>query len=225
MAQIWIREEKVEQELFDDVIKVDGNIQSLYCISEGTEGDYVESNMQFLQDFLIAQQRYPLYITFVAYDNYEDMRITFDKLSVDYTIEFLKELQFYWIDGKTVQYHPPCFKIKVMDMHTLQIVLKETFWLAAQNQFYAISCFDNLTFKTESVMRWGKKQEYSIPHFAVDEDTTFFTIFHDGAGFYIFSSEKKYSSIQSLCSYLPKGTVITQINDTLLDDGECSEGK
>jgi hypothetical protein len=69
----------------------------------------------------------------------------------------------------------------------------------------------------------GRKKERSIPIFNINVETTFITIFHDGAGFYLFSNEEKYSAVESLCAHLPKGTVITQINDLLLKKEKIEE--
>ncbi|TLS35305.1 hypothetical protein [Pseudalkalibacillus caeni] len=68
-----------------------------------------------------------------------------------------------------------------------------------------------------------KKRERSIPIFNIDEGTTFITILHDGAGFHLFSNEEKYSNLDNLISNLPKGTVITQLNDTLIKRDDIEE--
>lgn len=78
-------------------------------------------------------------------------------------------------------------------------------------------------FKLEKVTEWIRKRERSISIFKIDEETTFITIFHDGAGFYLFSNKEKYSPLDNLISNLPKGTVITQINDTLVKGDDIEE--
>lgn len=220
MAEIWIQEEKLTEKFLDDVghyIQLNGNIKSVYFIGEGTEGDYVELNKNFLHDFLITQDKYPLYLTFIAYDDHTDEFITlFNKNKIDYTLIKLEEMRTYYTFFKKHQYHPPCFTVKITDSRSLKLMLEETFWLPAQNEFYAISYSDNLFFRLRTVTEWGKKKNRSIPIFNTENDTTFITIFHDGNGFYLFSNEEKYSTVDNLCSNLPSGTVITQINETLI---------
>ncbi|MED4227828.1 hypothetical protein [Neobacillus cucumis] len=227
MAEIWIQEEKITEDFLNangHHIKMDGKIKSVFFIGEGTEEDYVKHNLNFLQQFLITQNVYPLYLTFVCVDDYEEIQTAFDNLAINYKIRFLDEVQTYWTAFKKVKYHPPYFTVKITDSRSLIYVLEETYWLAASlNEFYTISYSENLSFQLDTVIEWGKKRERSIPIFKIDENTTFITIFHDGNGFYLFTNQEKYSTVKSLCSNLPKGTVITQINDTLIKRGSIEE--
>ncbi|UAL45551.1 hypothetical protein K7887_11350 [Sutcliffiella horikoshii] len=222
MAEIWIQEEEVSDKFLGELghhIKVKGSLKAAYFISEGSEGDYVERNRKYLQDFLITQNKYPLYLTFVYYhDDYKEFQETLHESKIDCKISFLEETRTYWTALKNVRYHPPYFMVKIMDARSLSVVLEETYWLPAQNEFYAISYSENLFFQLETVTEWGRTRESSVANFELDEETTFITIFHDGAGFYLYSNKEKYSTVKNLCSNLPKGTVITQINDTLVSD-------
>ncbi len=74
---------------------------------------------------------------------------------------------------------------------------------------------DEIEFK-----EWGRWKNVSIPIFKTEEDTTFITIFHDGAGFFLFSNESRYSSIQKVRLTFPEGSRVVQINDQLIDQGE-----
>lgn len=227
MAEIWIQEEKINEDFLNQNghhLKLNGEIKSVFFIGEGTEGDYVKHNLNFLQDFLITQDVYPLYLTFVCVDDYEGIQTALENLEVNYKIRFLDEVQTYWTAFKKVKYHPPYFTVQIKDSRSLIDVLEETFWLAASlNEFYTISYSENLSFQLDTVIEWGKKRERSRPIFKIDEKTTFITIFHDGNAFYLFSNQEKYSTVKSLCSNLPKGTVITQINDTLIKRGFIEE--
>ncbi len=220
MTEIWIQEEEITQEFLDGTghhIKLNGNIKSAYFLCEGTKGDYVENNKIFLQDFLIVQEKYPLYLTFITDDdNTEELISLFNKNEIDYTLIHLEEKRTFYTALKKHQYQPPCFTVKIMDSSTLILVLEETYWLPTQNEFYAISYSDNLFFQLGNVTEWGEIKERSVAIFNADEETTFMTIFHDGNGFYLFSNQEKFSTVKSLCSNLPNGTVITQINDTLI---------
>ncbi|MCA1322313.1 hypothetical protein LC085_20760 [Bacillus tianshenii] len=224
MAEIWIQEEKVSDEFLDELghhIKFNGSLKSVYFISEGSEGDYVERNRKFLQDFLITQDKFPIYLTFVYYDDdYEEFQKALNESKIEFKISLLEETRTYWTASKNVRYHPPCFTVKIMEAHSLSVVLAETYWLPAQNEFYAITYSENLFFKLETVTEWDKKRERSVANFNIDEETTLITIFHDGAGFYLFTNQTKYSTVENLSANLPKGTVITQINNTLVTNGE-----
>jgi hypothetical protein len=222
MAKIWIKEEEVSEKLIDELdhfISFDGKIQKAYYINASTDGgDYVEENQQFLRDFLISQYKFPLYLTFILYDDqveeYQDM---LKRNSLDFTQFYLEENRSYFDITGRHKYHPPCFLVKIYDSKSISLLLDQTFWLPAQNEFYSISYSDNLNFKLEKVKEWGRKTDRSVPIFKAENDTTFITIYHDGAGFYLFSNEEKYSSIEKLSASLPQGTIITQINDQLLD--------
>jgi hypothetical protein len=228
MAEIWISEEEITEKALDDLghfIRLDGEIKRIYFIGAGTDGgDYVEENKIFLRDFLIAQNRYPLYLTFVVYDEQtEEYSALLKKNKIDFTLNELEEkVSYFNILGK-YQYHPPCFSVSIHDADSLSLVLEETFWLPAQNEFYSISYCDNLRFHLEKVKEWGRKRDRSIPIFRIDHDTTMITIFHDGAGFFLLSNEEKFSTVERLCSHLPAGTVITQINDTLINNSTNEE--
>lgn len=223
MAEIWITEEDMTEEFFNSLghyTSLDGAIDRVYFIGAGKDGgDYVEENKNYLYDFLIAQNNYPLYLTFVVYYDQAEEYLTFLKRNqLDFTLQDLDEKRSYFDFLGRHQYHPPCFTVKITCPDALKLAMDETFWLPAQNEFYSISYSDNLIFQLEKVKEWGRKRDRSIPIFKIDGETTFITIFHDGAGFYLFSNEEKYSSLESLCSNLPKDTIITQINDTLINN-------
>jgi hypothetical protein len=81
------------------------------------------------------------------------------------------------------------------------------------NEFYSLSYSENLNFELKRVKEWGRWKNVSIPIFKTEGNTTFITIFHDGAGFFLFSNEDRYSSIQRVCSTFPEGSRVVQIND------------
>ncbi|MBT2632801.1 hypothetical protein J7E76_27660 [Bacillus sp. ISL-101] len=220
MAEIWIKEERVSKKLLDDLghyISLDGELDIAYFIAVDGE-DYVEENKNFLLDFLLFQNKYPLFISFIVYEDQTDEYITFLKENkFDFTLNYLEEKRTYYdFLGKHL-YHPPCFTAKIEDSNSLALILNETFWLPAQNEFYSISFSDNLMFELGEVIEWGRKRKRSIPIFKTMGETTFITIFHDGAGCYLFSNDEKYFTLDKFISNLPRGTVITQINDTLVN--------
>lgn len=220
MAEIWIKEERVSKKFLDDLghhISLDEELDTAYFIAADGE-DYVEENKNLLLDFLFSQNKYSLFISFIVYEDQTDEYIAFLKENkIDFTLNYLEEKRTYYDFFGKHQYHPPCFTAKIKDSNSLALILNETFWLPAQNEFYSISFSDNLMFELGEVIEWGRKRRRSIPIFKTKGETTIITICHDGAGFYLFSNDEKYFPLDKFISNLPRGTVITQINDTLVN--------
>ncbi|QLC90725.1 hypothetical protein [Priestia megaterium] len=222
MSEIWIQEEQLNAEFHEMVgryIRLEGPIDSVYFISETMESDDDRDEQRdFLLAFLIKQDRYPLYLTFLCDDMMaEEFEKEFNELGIEYSYELLKEKQAYYTFFKRVTYHPRCFTLPIKDARTLSLALEHTFYLANMNEFYSLSYSKNLNFELKRVKEWGRWKNVSIPIFKTEEDTTFITIFYDGAGFFLFSNEDRYSSIQEVCSTFPEDSKVVQINDRLLD--------
>lgn len=221
MSEIWIIEEGISKKFLDELghhIRLQGELETVYSVSADGE-DYIEQNKDFLLEFLIHQNKYPLFVTFIVYDEQDEEYITFLKQNkIEFTLNYLDEKRSYYDFLGKHQYHPPCFTAKIKDSVSLALLLNETYWLPSQNEFYSISFSDNLLFESGEVIEWGRKKERSIPTFNIELDTTFITIVHDGAGFYLFSNGEKYFPLEKFLSTLPKGTILTQINDKLVTD-------
>ena len=222
MSEIWIQEELLNAEFYEMVghyVQLEGNIESVYFISETIESvDGRDEQRDFLLDFLIEQNRYPLYLTFLCDDMMaEEFEEEFNQLGIEYSYELLEEKQAYYIFFKRVTYHPRCFTLPIKDARTLSLALEHTFYLANMNEFYSLSYSKDIRFELRKVKEWGRWKNVSIPIFKTEEDATFITIFHDGAGFFLHSNEDRYSSIQEVCSTFPEDSKVVQINDRLLD--------
>ncbi|MCA1065737.1 hypothetical protein QTG56_00145 [Rossellomorea sp. AcN35-11] len=221
MSEIWIEDKPISKELLDESghhVRLHGELDKAYYVNAHGE-DYIEENKNFLLTFFIHQNKYPLFVTFVVYDEQDEEYITFlNQNNIEFSLHYLEEKRSYYDLLGRHRYHPPCFTAKIHDPDKLALLLNETYWLPSQNEFYAISYSDNLVFELGEVMEWGRKRKRSIPTFNIDAETTFITIFHDGAGFFIFSNEDKFVPLEKFISNLPKGTVITQINDQMVDD-------
>lgn len=228
MAEIWIDEEKDIAALLDEAgqyVELDGKLAAAYFICADGE-DYVEANKDFLMQFLQSQNKYPLFLTFVIYeDQIDEYRAFLNEHGIEFTLTFLEEQRtYYTILGKH-HYHPPCISAIIKDSDALKKLIDKTYWLPAENEFYTLSFSDNLHFELKEVVEWKRKKKRSIACFKIEPTTTFITIFHDGNGFYLFSNDQKYSPLKNLIAHLPKGTIITQINDTLaadMDNGYAS---
>ncbi|WP_121614255.1 hypothetical protein [Mesobacillus foraminis] len=219
MAEIWVVEERVSNKFLDDLghyVRLDGTLDSAYFIGADGE-DYVERNKDFLLDFLTYQNKYPLFITFIVYDEQTEEYINLlNQNKIDFRLNNLEEKRTYYDYLGKHQYQPPCFTAKINDSESLALLINETYWLPTQNEFYSISFSDNLMFESIEVIEWLRKTKRSMATFKIEAETTFITIFHDGAGFYLLSNEEKYFPLDKFIASLPKGTVITQINDKLV---------
>lgn len=208
MARVFILE---EQDGHD--VEFKGEAPRNYLVSEMGADDYVERNRQLLYDFLRVQERFPLYLSFTVYEGmYEELHAMFCAENIEHTVET-------WdVKNNYSSYYPHCFRVVVKDVIELELLLKETFWLPAQNEFYAISFTENLRFVTKEVPI-GKKRlkKVSVPTFQTDEPATFFIIEADAQGFFLFSNEDEYATVDQLVKRLPEETTVCQINDTMFE--------
>lgn len=218
MAKISILDGPYDEGMHE--VSFDGQVPRIYSVGEIGSDDYVEGNRQFLYEFLCEQAVFPLYISFIVYDDmYEELAAKFREENIVYTIEFLEAKNYYWTAGDKIGYHPPCFRLIVPDKETLDAILRETYWLPAQNEFYVVSVSDNFRFVTKEVPLSKKKMtKVAVPTFQISEATTFFTIEHDGQGFHLFSNEERYRTVDELQKQLPAGTVVCQVNDIVYEE-------
>lgn len=201
-------------------VSFDGETPSIYSLSSVGSDDYVEWNRQFLVDFLSNQAIFPLYVSFIVYDDMlEEMVAQFREKGYEFTTELLEAKNYYWTDNKKIGYFPPCFRLVIPDVVTLDAVLRETYWLPAQNEFLSVSTVDNLRFIIREVpLGKHKTTKVADPTFRTDKPVTFITIEHDGQGFHLFSNEGKYATIEGLQQQLPENTVVCQVNDLFYEE-------
>ncbi|WP_239456872.1 hypothetical protein [Exiguobacterium sp. N4-1P] len=198
-----------------------GELTTAYFIDVSRiEKDGADENKEFLLEFLIHQQVFPLYVSFVdEYELQEEHDAFFKQNKLSYVVLDL-DTQFRSGDVKvrSKEYHP-CYTITVQNAEDLRLVLNKTYWLASENLFYTISYSDNLSFKLDEIKWWRLKLIRPIGVLTMHTNMTCFKIAHDGNGFYLLSNDDSYIPIEHLVTRLLKGTVISQINDDwLLDD-------
>ncbi|MDQ0246081.1 hypothetical protein J2S09_003668 [Bacillus fengqiuensis] len=186
-----------------------GNISSLSVSVHHTD-DYVEENKEFLLDLLCEINVFPLYAAIEEYDEYEENEDFLKRHQYEYDIKPWADKRVYWTLGKTHSYHPPCFHVKVKTMADLIKLMTQTYYLAAQNQFFGLSFHKPIEFVIETKRRFWKKGEWSVPFIDNDSETTMLIIDHDGQGFTIYSNEEKFSSIEAIQSQLPHGYKVGQ---------------
>ena len=160
MSEIWIVEERISKKFLDELghhIRLDGELETAYFVSVMEK--ITEQNKNFLLELLIHQNKYPLFVTFIVYDEQNKEYITFlNQNKIEFTLNNLDEKRSYYdFLGKHL-YHPPCFTAKIKDSDTLALLLNETYWLPSQNEFYSISFSDNLKFELGEVIEWRRKE-------------------------------------------------------------------
>ena len=224
MAEIMIMEEQIIEKDAMNLgypFEMGGELTTAYFIDVSRiEKDGADENKEFLLEFLIHQQVFPLYISFVdEYGLHEEHDAFFKQNKLSYVVLDL-DTQFRSGDVKVryKEYHP-CYTITVQNAENLRLVLNKTYWLASENLFYTISYSDNLSFKLDEIKWWRLKLIRPIGVLTMHANMTCFKIAHDGNGFYLLSNDESYITIEHLVTRFPKGTVISQINDDwLLDD-------
>jgi len=100
MSEVWIQEGQLNAEFYEMVghyVQLEGTIDSVYFISETMESvDDRDEQREFLLDFLIKQDRYPLYLTFLCDDMMaEEFEEEFNQLDIEYRYENKPTIHFF----------------------------------------------------------------------------------------------------------------------------------
>lgn len=199
MSKIYITKEEWGSDeefiIFDDLQKV-----SKWYIGPSEYENYDDITREFLSDFICAQDSFPVFLTI---EPFSDQSLKLEKLLNGNAISYTSRVE--GIGSRTF----PVFTIMLKDVQALQLVLEETFWMAAANQFFAISFTDNGTYKSamKKTMR-RKEKPYMLPYFQMEEDSTVITTWHDGQGFNLYTSNERYKTMERLISQLPKDTIV-----------------
>lgn len=174
----------------------DGSVISKY---------FIDGDSGFLADFSSALAVLPVYLTFTTYDETEEICQLLMGLNLKYTKATLKDKTWtYSLGGGLIKYFTPCFKAIVESYDQLKALIEELYWLPESNMFFSISFTDNLILKSEKVKRfWSKDVETSLPTFIMDEKSTFIVVNYDGDGFFFYSNQDRFNSIDKLQKLLP----------------------
>lgn len=199
MGKIYISQEEWGSEeefiIFNDFQKV-----SKWYIGPSEYEDYDDRTREFLSDFICTQDSFPVFLTF---EPYSDQSVKLEKLLNDNAISYTSRVE--GIGSRMF----PVFTVKLKDVQDLQLVLEETFWMAAANQFFAFSFTDNCTYKLVMKKTLGRKEKpYMLPYFQMEKDSKVITTWHDGQGINLYTSDERYKTLESLINQLPKGTIV-----------------
>lgn len=199
MSKIYISQEDWESEeefiIFNDSQKV-----SKWYIGPSDYEDYDDRTRKFLSEFICTQDSFPVFLTF---EPYSDQAVKLEKLLNDNAISHTSRVE--GIGSRMF----PVFTITLKGVQDLQLVLEETFWMAAANQFFAFSFTDNCTYKLamkKTIMR--KEKPYMLPYFQMEENSTVIITWHDGQGFNLYTSNERYKTLERLISHLPTSTIV-----------------
>lgn len=156
MAEIMIMEKEIIEKDAMNLgypFEMGGELTIAYFIDVSRiEKDGADESKEFLLEFLIHQQVFPLYVSFVdEYELHEEHDAFFKQNNLSYVVLDL-DTQFRSGDLKVRyrEYHP-CYTITVQNAEELRLVLNKTYWLASENLFYTISYSDNLSFKLDEI--------------------------------------------------------------------------
>lgn len=185
----------------EEYILFDGakNITKWY-IGPSEYEDYDEQTEQFLYDFICTQAPFPIYLTFEPYNDLtEKIESTFKKGTIPFS------LQVEGIKNKSF----PVFIVTINDPLSLKLVLEETFWIAASNQFFAFSFSNHTTYKLAYRKGFfGRKTPMMLPCYQIENPSTIMKIWHDGQGFELYTNDIRYSTVEMLTKHSPNGTIV-----------------
>lgn len=212
MDELWIQEEDLQEALKEHFLPfrifLTGGTPKVYCSS--VEANPEKSEMDYLIKFLFTANTYPLYLSFsVEYFNLKEYEAELDELGLEYELNYSTTKKAYYVSSRVKRYYSSaCFCVKLMDAETVAKAINAIYGIAQSNEFFMLSSEDNVRFDHKETAAVIEERPESF----------FIIVGHDGHGFYLFSNEERYSSITRLIDNLPEGTVVTQINNKLIDE-------
>jgi len=102
----------------------------------------------------------------------------------------------------------PYYSVQVNHARELELLLDETYWYAAQNDFYFLSFTNLLTFELRMVKGCFFKKERIVPVIHTTEEMSFITIEGDFMGYYLFSNEACFDTEDKVKSVFPDDGII-----------------
>ncbi len=168
------------------------SIYSMGCIPNEEKRDYQADSNDVLKHFLIRLNRFPIFVTFGGGFTDEDIELFFQREKLSYT-KFSPDKR------------RPYYSVQVNDASELELLLDETYWYAAANDFYFLSFTNLLTFELRMVKGWFFRKERVIPVVHTTEEMSFITIEHDFMGYYLFSNEVCFDKEDKVKALLPEG--------------------
>ncbi|WP_374719613.1 hypothetical protein [Parageobacillus toebii] len=189
----------------DDLFEVVGEPKYRYYVE-------AKSIEEFLIEYLCGLNKFPIYLTFTTYHDYDEIKALLTKLKQEYHVKTLGDVSYTSTeDGGMIEYHVPIIKVQITNTEALQSVISSTFWLAETNCKYIISFSDNVSFTTEKGTDWrGRDAEYSTIFIDMNKETTTIGITHDAHGLYFFSNLEEYGSIVNIAKQLQNYKVVVK---------------
>lgn len=160
-------------------------------IPDDEKGSYQSASNRVLKQFLTRLNRFPIFITFGEVFTDDEVEPFFQENILSYT--------------KFRPNKSPYYSVQVNHARELELLLDETYWYAAQNDFYFLSFTKLLTFESRMVRRWFFKKERVVPVIHTTEEMSFITIEHDFMGYYLFSNEACFDTEDKVKAFLPEG--------------------
>lgn len=182
-------------------------IYTFVAMTDSDEFINEKENEDFLLEFLLQKNQFPLYIYFEAYREHQDI---LEELTNVGLVHDVKELtcieETYWIGGENqLSYHPPLIKVIVKDKAQLKLAFEVTYTFATSPLFYAISFCESLEFKGQN--------DTAAPYFDFTKPSSHILIGPEGLSWKLITTEDIHSVYKKLINYLPPDREIVQIND------------
>ncbi|WP_026828552.1 hypothetical protein [Exiguobacterium artemiae] len=169
-------------------------IYSMDGTPDDEKGSYQIASNRVLKQFLTRLNRFPIFITFGGVFTEDEVEPFFQENNLSYT-----------------KFRPnkrPYYSVQVNHARELELLLDETYWYAAQNDFYFLSFTNLLTFELRMVKGWFFKKERIVPVIHTTEEMSFITIEGDFMGYYLFSNEACFDTEDKVKSVFPDDGII-----------------
>ena len=169
-------------------------IYSMDGTPDDEKGSYQIASNRVLKQFLMRLNRFPIFITFGEVFTEDEVEPFFHENNLSYT-KFRPNKRLY-------------YSVQVNHARELELLLDETYWYAAQNDFYFLSFTNLLTFELRMVKGWFFKKERIVPVIHTTEEMSFITIEGDFMGYYLFSNEACFDTEDKVKSVFPDDGII-----------------
>lgn len=198
MNPIYICEEDFNPKAEYPILDSGSDLAKLY-VSPMNDEHYDVETQEILIQFIMSQNRFPVHLTIELFSGVSDeLKASFQKQEINHSIT--NELNY----KNTV-----VFRAILENPIDLSFAIAKTFWIACANQFYAISYPDSLSYTSVQSSGWfGRKKQVLRPLLNTPSHASLIVVWHDGQGFNLYTSEKKYATPEKLASYFPSDTPI-----------------
>lgn len=191
---------KVYTKKVTNIDEIIANVQgeNVVCFSTFVEeGTGSEANREWLLDWLIERDHYPLYLGVTIYaDMYEPLKPWLADLKIDYETYYLYRAYKEERDIGLV--------MTIESKEMLVATIDELYWLAEQNNPFGLSNAPIFNFETVQIGTVGAgvlEEDVLTAH--LNDKMTVVTVAHDGRGFHICTTEERFKTMEQVKETFP----------------------